>query len=205
MMGLQDDGTWVLGQTMFFDSNGSAINPDESQSVWIGHLYKGPGIAPDNSGCKIPLPLDGTSMKPMLVLLKNVLIHNYFPSLLVIGGCLMAFHYSTLIESLRHCPVPLAFGPSGTGKTTALSCGLAVVGSYPNRFYSHASKEKYVQLCTNSCLPLGIDDPQSKTAIGELCISLFNGAKGATIGRGEFSPTCMAVLAANFIAPEKER
>jgi hypothetical protein len=45
-----------------------------------------------------------------------------------------------------------------TGKTTALRSGLAVVGAYPDRFFNRGTKEKYLELCCESTIPIGIDD-----------------------------------------------
>ena len=118
----------------------------------------------------------------------------------------MAMHYSTIVEQLLFCPVPLAFGrSSGTGKTTAMRCGLAMVGAHPARLFSRATYEKYANLCAASHLPLGVDDPKSKTTISELTVSLFNGAQEGTISRGAKVPLSMAVVCANFTTTEQER
>ena len=54
-------------------------------------------------------------------------------------------------------------------------------------------------------MPLGIDNPKSKSAISDLVISLLNGAKGGTMKRGEQEPKSMAVISANFTTLEKEK
>ena len=58
--------------------------------------------------------------------------------------------------------VPLAFGPSGTGKTTLFLCALSLFGGTANRSYSMVTKEKIIDLCRTYGVPLGVDDPQSK-------------------------------------------
>lgn len=60
-------------------------------------------------------------------------------------------------------------------------------------------------MCASSYLPLGVDDPKSKGAISDLVISLFNGAKAATMKRGEKVPISMAVISANFTTVMKEK
>ena len=128
------------------------------------------------------------------------------PSMMLAGACCMALHYKQIVRKFLFCPVPIAFGKTpGTGKTTALCCGLSPLGVYPSRFVSKATYEKYSDLCCSSYLPLGIDDPKSKSAISDLVISLFNGAKGATLKRGEQEPTAMAVISANFTTIEQEK
>ncbi len=42
--------------------------------------------------------------------------------------------------------------------------------------FSKVSKEKALSLCSTSCTPIGLDDPQSKGDIDRLIIDLFNGA-----------------------------
>jgi hypothetical protein len=137
---------------------------------------------------------------------KLNLSHNSIPSMLLSGSCCMALHYKRIIETLLFCPVPLAYGESsGTGKTTSLIIGLSPVCSYPSRFVSQSTYQKYADLCSSSYLPLGIDDPKSKTVISDLVIALFNGAKAATIKHGEKVPTSMAVLSVNFTTLGQEK
>ena len=57
----------------------------------------------------------------------NVFKHNTIPVVLT------AFHYK-LIQLI--CPVPLAFGPAGTGKTIALRCSLALLGAHDHQYAS---------------------------------------------------------------------
>ncbi len=205
-VGPQSDGSWVLGPKLFIDSQGSIQDPSESKYAWIGNLYEGPGIAYDSTACSIELPLSTTPLNELFMWAKENLHHNFFPTMLLAGSCCMALHYKKIIETFLCCPIPLAYGSSsGTGKTTALIIGLSITGAYPNRFVSKASYEKYADMCASSYLPLGVDDPKSKGAISDLVISLFNGAKAATMKRGEKVPISMAVISANFTTVEKEK
>lgn len=54
-------------------------------------------------------------------------------------GAVMALHYQTFIQKLRSCPIMLAYGTSGTGKTTAIHCGLALLGADEFRLYHKVS------------------------------------------------------------------
>ena len=149
--------------------------------MWIGHLYEGPGIAPNSTSCHIHLPLTTDCLQEVICHLQSLSQHNIIPTLLVLGAC------------------------ACTGKTTALRCGLSMCGVYPTRFSSKASLEKYNSLCCDSQLPLGIDDPRSKASISDLAISLFNGARGGTMKHGEIVPKCMAIIASNFTTKEQEQ
>ena len=56
-----------------------------------------------------------------------------------------------------------------------------------------------------SYLPLGVDDPKSKTTVSDLTVSLFNGAQEGTVSHGSKEPLSMAVVCANFTTLEQER
>jgi hypothetical protein len=204
-VGQQEDGIWVLGPDLYIDMGGQLVDPNQSDYIWVGHLYNGPQIAPNSAACIVELPLTTDPLTGLLEHLKTTMKQNFFPTLMVMGACAMAMHYHTILKKFLFCPVPIAFGNSGTGKTTALRCGLAMCGVYPTRFYSKASLEKYNDLCSDSHLPLGIDDPRSRAAISDLTMALFNGAKGGTLKRGEIIPTCMAIISANFTTKEQQQ
>lgn len=205
-VGIQDDGTWIFGPDRFFDGSGRLQDPSESQYAWIGNMYEGPGIAHASAACSIPLPLSVNPLVDLYTWLEINMQHNFVPSMLVMGSCLLAFHYKKMIQTLLFCPIPIVYGAnSGTGKTTALMVGLSPTGAYPTRFISEATYQKYTQMCASSYLPLGIDDPKSKTAVSDLVVALFNGAKAATIKHGEKTPTSLAVISANFTTIHQEK
>lgn len=203
-MGLQDDNhTWVLGPDVIVDDDGLPLCT--SKYAWISHLYSGPSIADRSSACGIQLPLCQHAIVPLVDQLEVVMGHNFFPALLVLGATALATHYTTVLERFLFCPVPIVFGGPGTGKTTALRCGLSLLGCDKTRLFSKATKEKYSSLCAKSTLPLVIDDPRSQSAIGDLVLSLYNGAYEGTISRGMERPMAMALIGANFTTSEKEQ
>ena len=205
-VGPQLDGSWVLGPDLFFNSQGTLEDPDDSKYAWIGHLYEGPGIAHHSTACSVQLPLSTSPLQDLYAWSKTNMHHNFVPCILLAGAGAMALHYRRILKSFLFCPIPIAYGKvSGTGKTTALAVALSPMGAYPSRFVSKATYEKYADMCSSSFLPLGIDDPKSKGAISDLVISLFNGATGATMKHGEKTPTSMAVISANFTTLEQDK
>lgn len=205
-VGRQLDGSWVLGPGLFLDNKGVIQDPSESKYAWIGDLYVGPGIAHHKTACTIYLPLSTRPLQDLYMWAKENMMHNFIPTMLMAGSSCMALHYKTIIETFLFCPIPIAYGKtSGTGKTTALIIGLSPTGAYPSRFVSKASCAKYADMCSSSYLPLAVDDPKSKNVISDLVISLFNGAKAATMKHGESVPTSMAVISANFTTLEQEK
>jgi len=87
------------------------------------------------------------------------------------------------------CPVPIAFGQPGTGKTTALKCCLLMMGLLPQRLWSSGTKQMFSQLLCNGWMPLGIDDPNSQVAISELVMSLYGVAHKGMVTRGTYLQT----------------
>ena len=130
--------------------------------------------------------------------------HNFFPCILTMAAAILTLHYILMLSKLKSCPLPLAFGETGTGKTTALLCGLSLYAAQESHFFSKVTKEKVIQLCSTSCIPLGIDDPQSKNDISRLIIDFYNGAKSGTVSQGYRKPSTTCIISSNFTAVEQQ-
>ena len=205
-VGRQADGTWVLSEEVHLDDNGEIIPGEMSSFVWIGHLYQSVGIADCNERCTIQLPLTTRPLTKIVQLLECLLRHNFLPCLMTFGASVLVFHYKALIDRLRYCPVPLIYSlASGTGKTTALRCSMALFGADKCNFFSKVTIQKVLQLCSKGTLPIAIDDPDSVKDVNRLIIDLYNGAQGGTKGSGVQTPTARAVISANFTATDRER
>lgn len=123
----------------------------------------------------------------------------------VYTGIVLVLHYESFTERMGNCPLPIAHGPSGTGKTTALHCGLSLLGVDDLRFYRNLTPSKALQLCATTNMPLGIDDPDTKSNYCKLVMDLFHGAKKATISAGETKPISGMVVTTNFAPIEDQR
>ena len=64
----------------------------------------------------------------MIELLENVMGHNFYPSLLVVSGVVLCFHYSSLAGGNCGCPVIVASGQPETGKTKSIKTALSMIG-----------------------------------------------------------------------------
>lgn len=201
-VGRQEDGSWVLNESLIVDADGTTVEKEDSPYTWVGHLTSGPGIAKPTDAIEVTLPLDSKALIPLVKSLQSLLQHNFLPGMMVLGACAMSLHYEVTLDRYLNCPVAIAFGQSGTGKTTALRCGLSIVGAYPNRFFSCGTKEKYLELCSES---IGINDPSVQKDVDSLCLDLFNGAKSGSIARGERRSSSTAIIAANFSTTSKEK
>lgn len=117
----------------------------------------------------------------------------------------MALHYESFITNLKCCPVPLAYGSSGTGKTTAVHCGLGLLGADDIRFFRKITPAKVSQLCSVSSIPLVVDDPDTKSGFSAMVMDLYNGARTGTISKGETQPISTVVISSNITPIEEER
>ena len=129
-VGRQADGTWVLSSNVYLSSTGQPIAMEESNYIWIGHVFAGQGVAHDTDQCTIELPL---TTDPLCALMKTMKLHyghNFIPSVMTMASAVLALHYESMLKKIESCPIPLIFGDSGTGKTTALLCGLALYGAH---------------------------------------------------------------------------
>ena len=61
--------------------------------------------------------------------MKNLLGENFCSAMLVLGGMAMAMHFQLVLKHRMACPMVYAVGPTKCGKTTALQCAAAMVGT----------------------------------------------------------------------------
>ena len=108
------------------------------------------------------------------------------------------------MHKMKSCPIPIGFGSSGTGKTTALHSGLSLLGADDFRFFHHLTPAKAMQLCSLTNIPLGLDDPDTKGNFSSLIIDLFNGARRGTVASGETKPISSIVVSTNFTPYEDQ-
>lgn len=117
----------------------------------------------------------------------------------------MALHYQTFIEKLCSFPITLAYGTSGTGKTTAIHCGLALLGADKFRFFHKVSSAKAFELCSITSIPLGYDDPDTKHGFSSLLIDLYGGAKKGTMKGGEIAPISTVLISSNIPPVDQQK
>lgn len=122
-----------------------------------------------------------------------------------IAGTIMCLHYKSFIQKLTNCPVTLAFGKSGTGKTISLRCALGLLGADDVRFFHNVTPAKALQLCSQTSLPMGYDDPDTNKGFSALIMDLYNGARKATISGGEQIPSSTVVISSNMAPIDQQR
>ena len=222
-VGLQEDGTWVLGSNTYFSSDGEAIPAEGSQHVWLGSMFHGTGVASETRQCTIQLPLSTDPLANLLHALRTAMGHNFYSCVLTMAGMLsteckslhthngsfsgavMALHYQSFIAKIKNCPITLAYGSSGTGKTTAIRCGLGLLGADESRFFHKVSPAKAFELCSVTSIPMGYDDPDTKTGFSSLIIDLFHGMRKGTMKGGEQVPTSTVLISSNIPPLDQDR
>lgn len=204
-VGKQPDGTWVLSQKVYLSSTGTPITMEDSQYVWIGDVFAGEGVASSADQCAIELPLTTDPLCSLMALLQKHFQHNFFPCVMTMAAGILSLHYQTMVRKWKNCPIPLVFGNSGTGKTTALLCALSLYGAQDTHLYTKITKEMVLQICSNTGIPIAVDDPQSKSEISRLMIDLYQGFMNSTISRGSKKPSTTCMISANFTTLEQQR
>ena len=168
-----DSNTYVLGPKAIFDEYGSHLEDDESEFIWVSDLVNGVGVASSELVCDINPP-SSEAVCNLFRLLPTVFKHNTIPAVLVMGAACMAFHYGIIINTKKSCGVPLAFGPSGTGKTMSLRCALALFGTHNQHMFQQGTLQFFANRCSESTVPFGIDDPSHSNELAEQYLMVLN-------------------------------
>lgn len=194
---------YVLGPNATFDESGNLLGLDECDVVWVSDMVSGAGVASYSLVCDVITPPSTAPLNELFNLIPRVFKHNTIPAVLMLGAACMSFHYGLIMSVKKCCPVPLAVGPSGTGKTIALRCALALFGAQNQHIYQQCTLQYYSNRCAEASIPFGIDDPSHSNELGELLLSVFNGTKRANVSRGTQKPQSCPLIAANFSLQDK--
>ena len=62
----------------------------------------------------ISLPLSTSALHELTSMIESITKHNFVPSLLVIAGIALAFHYEAIVELYGGFPITVATGESET-------------------------------------------------------------------------------------------
>ena len=124
-----------------------------SKHVDCGHVWRDRNCCCNPAVCYSITSLNQAT-ENFIQVLKSVMKHNFFLCVFTMAGTVMALYYQTFIEKLRSCPIKLAYGQSGTGKTTALHYGLGLMGVHNLWFFCDLSPAKVFQLCLVTSKPV---------------------------------------------------
>ncbi|CAB3977626.1 Hypothetical predicted protein [Paramuricea clavata] len=199
------DNIWILIEGTFINEVGELLKPEDTNYIWLSSIYSHSTIAALHSRCEVATPLTPMALEPLILKLFPLLEHNAFSAILMLDAGAMSWHYLTILENNKNCPVAVAYGPSGTGKTTGLFAALSIIGAHEPNFYSRGTKESYISILSKQTVPIGLDDPQSSKNVSELLIDLFGGAMSKGITRGVQQPIGTVIASANFTPTDSAR
>lgn len=130
-IGLQKCGNiWVLGKDLHIDVMGNEIDDREKKYLWFdrGIIGEIGNVSTADLLPNIQLPLTTNYLPHLVKLLKVALKHNFYSSLLVLAGGVMSLHYSSIVTEYSGCPIIVATGEAETGKSTAITASLCMLG-----------------------------------------------------------------------------
>lgn len=91
-----DNTTWILSKELqISEEGGQAINPQESNYIWLGHFMQSRGIASNTNAIYIPGSLTTDGLHLLIETMHKIMGHNFSASLMVLGCACMAMHYKT--------------------------------------------------------------------------------------------------------------
>ena len=212
--GRQPNGIYVLNKSVHIDEEGNIIDVSNSDYVFLSRdlVYDGEKFAACDLTPDITLPLDDSVIVKLILKLKSCTKHNFIQSLLVIASSVMAFHYRQIVTTYSGCPIAIASGESGTGKSTSIAAALALQGLNEKHIFVKGTNSAFLDRSSKSGLPYGIEDPKNNVAsknnainLGELAVDLYNGSRTANMKTGSLKPLSIPLIASNFQINQQER
>ncbi|XP_035692612.1 uncharacterized protein LOC118427083 [Branchiostoma floridae] len=146
---------------------------------------------------KISLPLKLQPMKDAVVLMRTAFQHNFIPAMFVLGHGVVSMNAELVASRLDCCPVTVAVGASGLGKTMALKTALSMIGIGENGYLRQFKREAVVSLASRSTLGCYLDDPNTLENRKEAIVDFFGMGGFFTLSRGRESARCGLFMTAN--------
>jgi hypothetical protein len=73
----QNDGTWIIGDSVYINREGKEISLDECEGIWISHVFKGSGVPNCDASCIISMPLSTEPLNSFLFKIAETIIDCY--------------------------------------------------------------------------------------------------------------------------------
>ena len=212
--GMQADGSCVLNEETFVSAEGTLISPEDSGLIWLNKdlIYENDKVKSTDIAPHIIHPLSDEPLKDLVLILKKVAKHNFYPALGVVAAVIMSFHYKIIKERHGGCPIAVAMGESETGKSTAIRTALGLFGCHQIGRYVKGTNAIFLERSSKSSIPFGIEEAMPSTKahsnkldLGELVIDLYDGAISANMKSGIVKPKSAPIIATNFKVEEIAR
>ncbi|KAI8510776.1 hypothetical protein Bbelb_116920 [Branchiostoma belcheri] len=194
---VEDEDIWVFNDEVHLE----AVEDEHGQ--WhVKTVKKGeqkykllPSTLNQTANVTLPLTLD-----PMLVavpVMKEAFQHNFHSAIFVLGHSCMGMHAEIVASRFDSCPVTIAVGQSGLGKTMAVRTALAMLGIGDTGLIRQFKREAMVSMASRTTLGCFLDDPQSLNARKEAAIDFHGMGVFYTLSRGVESAKCGFLMTAN--------
>ncbi|XP_019619611.1 PREDICTED: uncharacterized protein LOC109466335 isoform X1 [Branchiostoma belcheri] len=168
----------------------SRVRPDQQQYILLPLQH-------NVWTAKISLPLSLSPMKEVVKVMRKAFQHNFMPSMYVMGHANMSMHAELVASRFDSCPVTVAVGPSGLGKTMALKTALSMIGIGENGYLRQFKREAVVSLASRTTLGCFMDDPHTLESRKEAAVDFYGMGGFYTLSRGLEAARCGFLMTAN--------
>ena len=149
--GKQENGLFYLNEGVCVDEDGCLVQSPGNEYVWLKKelVSENDKMLVSDIIPHINLPLSTSCLGGLV---EACLKHNFIPSLMVIAGTMMSFHYVQIVATYGGCSLTIASGPPATGKTTAIRAGLALCGCANNNMFVKGTNRGFLERSSMSTL-----------------------------------------------------
>ncbi|CAH1233284.1 Hypp664 [Branchiostoma lanceolatum] len=145
----------------------------------------------------ITTPLSLGPMRHAVVLMREAFQHNFLPAIFVLGHSGMSMNAEAVASCFDCCPVTIAVGPSGLGKTMSLKTALSMIGIGDTGYLRQFKREAMMSLASQTTLGCFLDDPLSLESCKESVIDFYGMGTFFTLSRGFEAARCGYLMTAN--------
>lgn len=110
--------------------------------------------------------------------------------------CVCFFSSFQWQKVIGFCPLPVAYGNPGSGKTKAGNAAIACTGCYPSHFFNLFTDAFSGKVCSLTTLGMQADDPTDPSEIGKAAKRFFSDGSSGTC-RGVSTPKCSPICTVN--------
>ena len=188
VVGLQPHHTlklWVFNGQVHMQSDGTLINPSDSEFIWLADYLPDATLAKHNlptskdASC-VTQEMSRDGLVSLITALKDVYQENLPAALLMLGAESLAMHYSVLQDNGVQVPAALAIGNVSLGKTKSAEAALSLVGMDGVSKVKSITDSQVLKYSAMTTLGMIIDDPSKPGEIAEKLLYYYDRGTRAT-------------------------
>ncbi|CAB4029259.1 Hypothetical predicted protein [Paramuricea clavata] len=135
---------------------------------------------------------------------------NFLSQFFIISSAAIVSNFAEWQKLIGFCPLVIAIGSPGCGKTKAGNVAIACTGSYPTQFYNLFTDAYNGQVASMTSMGFQADDPTDPAEVGKAAKRFFSdGSSGNCFGQK--TPKCSPIFTVNkhvikwLLHPERQR